>query len=99
MPGELLFRSEPAGFLFATLIHQPSPLLRAMWTPIGPPHRRIVPALMRRAAAGDHPDVRLSQGRPRVRDEPRASVTVPRGRAPRPPAHPRPLFLMPEWWI
>jgi hypothetical protein len=50
MPAELLFRPEPGGGLyFATFIRQ-SPVGRLLWAPIGPPHRRIVPALMRRAA-------------------------------------------------
>jgi hypothetical protein len=51
MPGELLFHPEPGGFFFATLIQQRNPFVRALWAPIGPPHRRVVPALMRRAAA------------------------------------------------
>jgi len=50
MPAELLFRPEPGAFFFATLIQQRNPFVRALWAPIGPPHRRVVPALMRRAA-------------------------------------------------
>lgn len=51
MPAELLFRPEPGGLFFATMIQQRNPFVHALWAPIGPPHRRIVPALMRRAAA------------------------------------------------
>jgi hypothetical protein len=51
MPGELLFRPEPGGLFFATMIQQRNPLVHALWAPIGPPHRRVVPALMRHAAA------------------------------------------------
>jgi hypothetical protein len=50
MPAELLFRPEPGGLLFATFIQQRNPFVRLLWAPIGPPHRRVVPALMRRAA-------------------------------------------------
>jgi hypothetical protein len=59
MPAELLFRPEPGGLFFATLIQQRNPFVRALWTPIGPPHRRVVPALMRGAAD------RLAPGRSR----------------------------------
>jgi hypothetical protein len=51
MPAELLFRSEPDGLFFATLIQQRNPFVHALWAPIGPPHRRVVPALLRHAAA------------------------------------------------
>jgi hypothetical protein len=51
MPAELLLRPEPGGLFFATFIQQRNPLVRALWVPIGPPHRRVLPALMRRAAA------------------------------------------------
>jgi hypothetical protein len=61
MPAELLFRPEPDGLLFATLIGQRNPLVRLMWAPIGPPHRRVVPALLRHAAA------RVAAGAPSAR--------------------------------
>jgi hypothetical protein len=51
MPAELLFRTEPGGFFFATLIQQRNPFVHALWAPIGRPHRRVVPALIRHAAA------------------------------------------------
>ena len=51
MPAELLFRPEPDGLLFATFIAFRNPLMRMVWAPIGAPHRRVVPALLRRAAA------------------------------------------------
>lgn len=50
MPAELLFRPEPDGLFFATMINQRNPFVRLLWAPIGPPHRRVVPALMRGAA-------------------------------------------------
>jgi hypothetical protein len=50
MPAELLFRPEPDGLFFATLIQQRNPLVHALWAPIGRPHREVVPALMRNAA-------------------------------------------------
>ncbi len=50
MPAELLFRPEPGGFFFATLIQQRNPFVHALWAPIGRPHRRVVPALMHGAA-------------------------------------------------
>lgn len=50
MPAELLFRPEPGGLFFATLIQQRNPFVHMLWAPIGPPHRRVVPALMRNAA-------------------------------------------------
>ena len=51
MPAELLFLPEPGGLFFATLIQQRNPFVHALWAPIGRPHRRVVPALMRHAAA------------------------------------------------
>jgi hypothetical protein len=51
MPAELLLRPESGGLFFATLIQHRNPFVRAMWAPVGPPHRRVVPALMHRAAA------------------------------------------------
>ncbi|HEX4305931.1 MAG TPA: hypothetical protein VHZ54_07850 [Solirubrobacterales bacterium] len=51
MPAELLLLPEPGGLFFATLIQQRNPLAHALWAPIGRPHRRVVPALMRHAAA------------------------------------------------
>ncbi len=48
---ELLLRPEAEGLFFDTFIQRRNPLVRALWAPIGPPHRRVVPALMRRAAA------------------------------------------------
>lgn len=51
MPAELLFRPAAGGLFFATMIQQRNPFVRALWAPIGPPHRRVVPALMHHAAA------------------------------------------------
>jgi hypothetical protein len=62
MPAELLFRPEPGGFFFATFIQQRNPFVHMLWAPIGPPHRRIVPALMRKAAGRVSADARRSPG-------------------------------------
>ena len=48
--GELLFRSEPDGLLFATLIQQTNPAGRAVWTAITARHHRVVRSLLRRAS-------------------------------------------------
>jgi Protein of unknown function (DUF2867) len=48
--GELLFRSEPDGLLFATLIQQSNPAARALWAAITPHHVRVVRSLLRHAA-------------------------------------------------
>lgn len=58
LSGELLFRPEPGGLLFATMAELRNPVARAIWAPIAPLHRRIVSALLRRAAG------RVSAGRP-----------------------------------
>jgi hypothetical protein len=60
MPAELLLRPEPGGLFFATFIQMRNPFVRALWAPVGPPHRRVVPALMRHAAR------RVSARRPAV---------------------------------
>jgi hypothetical protein len=50
MPAELLLRPEPGGLFFATMIQQRNPFAHVLWAPVGRPHRRIVPALIRHAA-------------------------------------------------
>lgn len=54
--GQLLFRSEPDGLLFATFIQLKGPVARALWAAITPHHRHVVGALLthsaRRAASG-----------------------------------------------
>jgi hypothetical protein len=56
MPGELLFRPEPRGVLFATFVQQDNPAARARWARVTPTHQRVVRSLLthaaRRAAAG-----------------------------------------------
>jgi hypothetical protein len=52
MPAELLFERRGDGLLFATLVQHRTLLARATWLGIGPRHRRIVPALLARAAQG-----------------------------------------------
>jgi hypothetical protein len=51
MPGELLFKREPDGLLFATFIGWHNPAARLIWAPVGAPHRRIVAELLTRATA------------------------------------------------
>ncbi len=51
MSGELLFKREPEGILFATFISQGNPAAKLLWAPIGPNHRRIVSGLLAKAAA------------------------------------------------
>ncbi len=50
MPGELLFRRERDGLLFATFVQQMNPFARAVWPRIAPKHRRVVRSLLARAA-------------------------------------------------
>jgi hypothetical protein len=44
--GELLFRSEPHGLLFATLIQHDTPAARCAWSRITARHQRVVRALL-----------------------------------------------------
>jgi len=48
--GELLFRSEPRGLLFATFVQQNNPAARGVWAMITPRHRRVVRSLLAHAA-------------------------------------------------
>jgi hypothetical protein len=50
MPGELLYKREPDGLLFATFIGQSNPAAKLVWAPVGGPHRRIVAELLADAA-------------------------------------------------
>ena len=47
---ELLFRSEPDGLLFATLLQQTNPAARTLWAAITPHHVRVVRSLLTHAA-------------------------------------------------
>ena len=47
---ELLFRSEPDGLLFATLIQLTNPAARAIWAAITAHHQRVVRSLLTHAA-------------------------------------------------
>ncbi len=47
---ELLFRSEPDGLLFATLIQQTNPAARVLWAAITARHQRVVRSLLTHAA-------------------------------------------------
>jgi len=49
MPAELLFRPGGGTLLFTTFVRQRNPLAKAVWSVVGPPHRRIVPRLLDRA--------------------------------------------------
>jgi hypothetical protein len=48
--GQLLFRSEPHGLLFATFIQQNNPLVRSLWVKITQRHQRVVYSLLVHAA-------------------------------------------------
>ena len=48
--GELLFRREPHGLLFATLIQQSNPAARAVWAAITTTHQEVVDSLLTHAA-------------------------------------------------
>jgi hypothetical protein len=68
MPGELLFRPEPHGLLFATFVQQDTPLAGALWARVTPTHQRVVRSLLthaaRRALAIRFSGRRRSRGRP-----------------------------------
>jgi hypothetical protein len=55
MPGELLFKRERGGLLFATFVRQQNPVARAVWAGITPTHRRVVRSLLARAARQEGP--------------------------------------------
>lgn len=48
--GELLFRSEPDGLLFATLIQLTNPVARSVWARVTDTHQQVVGSLLRHAA-------------------------------------------------
>lgn len=48
--GELLFRSDPDGLLFATFLQLTNPAARALWAAITPHHQRVVRSLLTHAA-------------------------------------------------
>jgi len=48
--GQLLFRSEPRGLLFATLVQQNNPIVRSLWVKITPRHQLVVRSLLVHAA-------------------------------------------------
>ena len=49
MPGELLFKREPAGLLFATFVQQDNRMARAIWAATEPQHAPIVRDLLAQA--------------------------------------------------
>ena len=53
MPAELLFEPHQEALLFATFVQQENPLARAVWAPVGPYHRQVVPRILERAARSE----------------------------------------------
>ncbi|MGZ6778332.1 MAG: hypothetical protein ACXVGO_04990 [Mycobacterium sp.] len=49
MPGELLFRREDHGLLFATFVQQDNPIARAVWAATEPRHLMTVRSLLEQA--------------------------------------------------
>ena len=49
LTGELLFKREPGGLLFATFIQQRNVVARAVWARVAPTYRRIVRSLLTQA--------------------------------------------------
>jgi hypothetical protein len=50
LQAELLFRTEPRGLLFATLVQQNNPAARAVWIRITATHQNVVRSLLEHAA-------------------------------------------------
>jgi hypothetical protein len=50
LQAELLFRAEPRGLLFATLVQQNNSAARAVWVRITPTHQKVVRSLLEDAA-------------------------------------------------
>ncbi len=50
LKGELLFRREPHGLLFATFVNLNNPAARAVWKRITPTHQRVDRSLLEHAA-------------------------------------------------
>jgi hypothetical protein len=48
--GELLFRQEPDGLLFATLLQQTNPVARSVWARVTDTHQHVVRSLLTHAA-------------------------------------------------
>jgi hypothetical protein len=48
--GQLLFRSEARGLLFATFIQQNNPVVRSLWVKLTPRHQQVVHSLLAHAA-------------------------------------------------
>jgi hypothetical protein len=51
--GQLLFRREPHGLLFATFVEHTNPVSRALWVAITPRHQRVVRSLLMHAGLAD----------------------------------------------
>jgi hypothetical protein len=54
LQAELLFRTEPRGLLFATLVQQNNPLARTVWVRITSIHQKVVHSLLDHAARREH---------------------------------------------
>jgi hypothetical protein len=50
LSGELLFKREPDGLLFATFVRQQNPIARAVWARIETTHQEVVRSLLAHAA-------------------------------------------------
>jgi hypothetical protein len=55
--GQLLFRSEPRGLLFATFIQQNNPLVRSLWVKITQRHQHVVQSLLVHAGRRQTPRI------------------------------------------
>ena len=53
--GQLLFRSEPTGLLFATFVQLTNPAARRLWAAITPRHQHVVRSLLAHAALPQSP--------------------------------------------
>jgi hypothetical protein len=54
--GQLLFRTDPEGLLFATFIQQNNPLVRSLWAKITQRHQRVVQSLLVHAGRREAPE-------------------------------------------
>jgi hypothetical protein len=54
--GQLLFRTQPQGLLFATFVHHTNPAVRVLWRAITPRHQHVVGSLLTHAARRAQPD-------------------------------------------
>jgi hypothetical protein len=48
--GELLFKREPDGLLYATFVRQRNPIARAIWARVETTHQQVVRSILAHAA-------------------------------------------------